>query len=207
MSRKEHWNRVYAAKGPEDVSWHQDRPSLSLRLIENSGMPLDGGVIDVGGGASALAHHLVRAGYSHVAVLDLSAAALDHARQRAGAEAGRIEWIEADVTAFTPARAFGVWHDRAVFHFLTDRADRAKYVEALNRALRPGGHVILATFSPDGPAQCSGLPVRRYDAASIGAELGDGFELLEHIDETHLTPWQAEQQFRYFHFRKRSGLP
>ncbi len=207
MKLKEHWNHVYETKTPEDVSWHQSQPDVSLHLIANSAVPLENGVIDVGGGTSALAQCLLKAGYSHVAVLDISAAALAQTKHHLGADADKIEWIEADITCFTPSRAYGIWHDRAVFHFLTEQADRAKYRQAMDNTLLPDAHVILATFAPDGPEKCSGLPVRRYDAASISLELGEEYELLEQLDETHVTPWQSEQKFCYFHFKKRNGMP
>jgi SAM-dependent methyltransferase len=205
MNRKEHWNEIYETKGADDVSWFQRSPSISLSLIQASGVEPSTGVIDVGGGASALAEHLLEAGYFNLAVLDISAAALTHARERMGANAAKIEWIEADITRFAPSRQFGVWHDRAVFHFLTDHSDRRSYIDAMTRALLPGGHAIIATFALDGPENCSGLEVVRYDAPAIAAELGDGFKLVEQVDETHHTPWDTEQRFSYFHFAKGTG--
>ena len=135
-----------------------------------------------------------------LAVLDISAAALALARQRLNARAGDVEWFEADVTEFNPPRQFNLWHDRAVFHFLTGKADRQKYAQTLKRTLAFNGHVIIATFTIDGPLKCSGLPVARYDASAISAELGNEFQLLEQVDETHLTPWSTEQKFSYFRF-------
>lgn len=207
MNRKEHWNHVYEANPPDDVSWYQRSPAISLRLIQASGVDPGAGVIDVGGGASVLAEHLLEVGYSNLAVLDISAAALAHAKERMGANAAKIEWIEADITRFAPSHQFGTWHDRAVFHFLTDHSDRRSYVEAMTRTLLPGGHAIIATFALDGPEKCSGLEVVRYDAPTIAAELGDRFELVEHVDETHLTPWNTEQRFNYFHFVKTNSQP
>ena len=203
MRSQEHWNEIYETKTPDDVSWYQRSPAISLRIIQTSGVDPSTGVIDVGGGASALAEHLLEAGYSYLAVLDISAAALVHARQRMGANAAKVEWIEADITRFAPSRQFGVWHDRAVFHFLTDHSDRWSYVEAMTHTLLPGGHAIIATFALDGPEKCSGLEVVRYDAPAIAAELGGDFELVEQVDETHITPWDTEQRFSYFHFVKR----
>jgi ubiquinone/menaquinone biosynthesis C-methylase UbiE len=208
MNRKEHWEQVYQTKAPDDVSWFQTRPAISLKLIEASGVGKDAGVIDVGGGASVLVDFLLDAGFSKLAVLDISAAALEHARRRLGKRADSEEWLEADVTTFQPARQYGLWHDRAVFHFLTDQADRQKYVQTLKRTLTPGGHVIIATFAIDGPPKCSGLEVARYDAASICAELGTEFHLVEQASEIHTTPWQTEQKFGYFRFaRKNAPLP
>ena len=205
MNRKEHWNQVYETKSPDDVSWYQRSPSTSLSLIRASGMAPDSGVIDVGGGASSVAELLLEAGYSNLAVLDISAAALAHARERMGANAAKIEWIEADITRFAPSHQFGVWHDRAVFHFLTDHSNRRSYVDAMTRTLLHGGHAIIATFALDGPEKCSGLEVARYDGPTIAAELGNGFKLVEQVDETHHTPWDTEQRFSYFHFVKTSS--
>ena len=205
MNRKDHWEQVYQTKAPDDVSWFQTRPAISLKLIESSGVGKDAGVIDVGGGASVLVDFLLDAGFSKLAVLDLSAAALEHARRRLGKRADSVEWLEADVTTFEPPRRFGLWHDRAVFHFLTDKADRQKYVETLKRTLTSNGHVIIATFAIDGPLKCSGLDVARHDAPSISAELGAGFRLVEQVDETHTTPWGTEQKFSYFRFARNAA--
>jgi 2-polyprenyl-3-methyl-5-hydroxy-6-metoxy-1,4-benzoquinol methylase len=161
-------------------------------------------IIDVGGGASVLVDHLLEAGYSRVAVLDISNTALSHARKRLGERATLVQWIEADVTAFVAPHLFALWHDRAVFHFLTHSSDRCQYVDALKRALVPTGHLIMATFAANGPQTCSGLDVCRYDAESIRREMGEEFRLLEHVDETHHTPSGAEQAFTYYRFRRRS---
>lgn len=205
MNPQDHWNQVYQTKTPEDVSWFQPRPEVSLRLIAATGISKADGVIDVGGGASVLVDFLVTDGFKQLAVLDISAAALEHAKQRLGSRAVEVTWFEADVTQFNPPHRFGLWHDRAVFHFLTNEADRRKYVEALTRTLTPDGHVIIATFAKDGPLKCSGLDVCRYDAASICAELGPRFKLMEQMDETHITPWETQQKFSYFRFNQQSG--
>ena len=198
MNRQEHWNQVYQTKGTDDVSWYQRRPDLSLALIAASGVSKDAGIIDVGGGASTLVDFLLDDGCTRLAVLDLSGMALSHSRSRLGARASAVEWFEADVTSFTPPRRFGLWHDRAVFHFLTTVDDRKGYVAALRRTLQPGGAVVISTFALDGPPKCSGLDVMRYDEQSILAELGSEFRLQEVRPETHITPWQAEQRFIYF---------
>lgn len=205
MNREEHWNQVYQTKPPDDVSWFQPRPTTSLRLIEACGVGKSDGIIDVGGGASVLVDFLLDAGYSQLAVLDISAAALDHAKGRLGARADAVDWFAADVTTFVPTRQFGLWHDRAVFHFLTDTADRQKYVEAMKRTLTPEGHVVIATFATDGPEKCSGLSVCRYDAPAMSAELGAEFQLVEQVNETHVTPWSTEQRFSYFRFARRAS--
>jgi hypothetical protein len=201
MNRTEHWNEVYQTKAPDDVSWYQPRPDLSLALITATGVPKHSGIIDVGGGASTLVDCLLDADYSSLAVLDISGAALKHSRARLGDRATAVEWFETEVTSFAPPHRFTVWHDRAAFHFLTDPADRRGYVSTLKRTLEPGGHVIIATFAIDGPAQCSGLPVVRYDDVSVAAELGSAFTLRELRRETHITPWRTEQRFIYFRFQ------
>jgi ubiquinone/menaquinone biosynthesis C-methylase UbiE len=205
MNRKEHWNQVYQTKASDDVSWFQPRPEVSLRLIAATGIGKGDGVIDVGGGASTLVDFLVTDGFNPLAVLDISAAALEHAKQRLTRRSGEVEWFEADVTQFNLPHRFGLWHDRAVFHFLTSETDRRKYVETLTRTLTPEGHVIIATFAKDGPLKCSGLDVCRYDAASLCAELGPRFKLMEQVDETHITPWEAQQKFSYFRFKQQPG--
>jgi 2-polyprenyl-3-methyl-5-hydroxy-6-metoxy-1,4-benzoquinol methylase len=201
MNRQEHWNQVYQTKGTDDVSWYQRRPDLSLALIAASGVSKDAGIIDVGGGASTLVDFLLDDGYARLAVLDLSGAALSHSRSRLGARASTVEWFEADVTSFTPPHRFGLWHDRAVFHFLTAAVDRRGYVATLRQTVQPGGTVVISTFALDGPPKCSGLDVMRYDEQSILAELGAEFQLHEVRRETHITPWQSEQRFIYFRFQ------
>jgi SAM-dependent methyltransferase len=202
---KAHWERVYAERAPSEVSWYQRAPALSLALVERSGVAKDDPIIDVGGGASTLVDHLLAAGYQRAAVLDISARALDHARARLGAAAERVEWYEADVTDFTPPHRFALWHDRAVFHFLTEETQRQAYLRSLNEALLPDGQVIIAAFGQGGPTKCSGLDVVRYNPVSLGAVLGDGFRLVEAVSETHLTPAGKTQRFEYHHFARRRG--
>ena len=203
MSRKSHWEKVYGEKPVDQVSWFQAEPRVSLALIEAAGLGKQDRIIDIGGGASVLVDFLLQRGYRHPAVLDISAAALAHARARLGARADQVEWQESDVTEFTPAREFSLWHDRAVFHFLTHAADRVKYRQVLESALLPRGQVIIATFAKGGPEKCSGLDIVQYDAASLGAELGPGFELLETREEIHHTPRATDQLFTYFRLRRR----
>lgn len=198
--RKAHWENIYKDKSALEVSWYQSEPLLSLRLIHNAQLASDAAIIDVGGGASVLIDHLCDEGCSNVAVLDISANALACAKERLGDKAKNVEWFDEDVTSFNPPHPFSLWHDRAVFHFLTDSSDRHSYVEVLNRALISGGHLIIAAFAIGGPEKCSGLDIVQYDAEKLKAELGDGFELLEELTELHLTPSNAEQQFSYFHF-------
>ena len=202
--RTTHWQNVYATKGEAEVSWYQDSPTISLDLIRAAAPDRDAAIIDIGGGASRLVDALLQHGYRDVAVLDLSANALDAAKTRLGDAASRADWIVADATTWRPPKTYQVWHDRAAFHFLTDPADRAAYIARLRSALAPGGHVIIATFAPDGPEKCSGLPVQRHDSASLLAELGPEFTLIETRRETHHTPWDSTQAFQFSRFRRRS---
>jgi SAM-dependent methyltransferase len=197
---KDHWESVYAAKGDAEVSWTEAELRRSLALIADV-CPPPGQVIDVGGGTSALAGRLLDAGYA-VAVLDISEAALVRSRERLGERAEDIRWIAADITARPVLGQFDVWHDRAVFHFLTDPADRAAYVSLLARTVPCGGHAVIATFAMDGPERCSGLHVRRYDPATLAAELGPAFALVTFARETHVTPWGKPQSFQYSVFRR-----
>lgn len=195
--RKNHWDRVYAAKGPTELSWYQPVPSRSLALIRATGTPLISPILDVGGGTSTLVDHLLDAGYEDVSVLDIAGSALDQARARLGAATGQVNWVEAEITKFEPLRAYAVWHDRAVFHFLTERAERERYLEVLRRALQPRGHFVLATFGPEGPTRCSGLKVQRYSVEQVGALLGRDFQLRTHVLDEHRTPMGTAQQFLY----------
>ena len=196
--QKTHWENVYRTKRPNEVSWYQREPSLSLELIARAVPAPSARIIDVGGGASTLVDGLLHAGYSNLSVLDLSATALAEARQRLGDLASRVQWLEADVLSATlPETAFDLWHDRAVFHFLTNPADRAAYVAQVRRAVRPGGHVLVATFAEDGPQKCSGLPVARYSAEALHHEFDGGFELIDSARELHVTPGGFTQSFQY----------
>jgi SAM-dependent methyltransferase len=202
-SDKTHWDRVYAQRGDDELSWYQRHAARSLALIEACAVGKQGAIIDVGGGASGLVGDLLSNGYANLWVLDISARALDAARDRLGAAADRVHWLVADVTAAAlPPQAFDVWHDRAVFHFLTDAAQRAAYVERAFASLKPRGHLIMATFAEDGPERCSGLPVARYDAAQLAAVFGDAWELLHTEKERHKTPGGGTQRFRYFHLQR-----
>jgi SAM-dependent methyltransferase len=198
MDPGEHWERIYRTKSPTDVSWYQSAARLSLDLIKRAALDLSTPIIDVGGGASTLVDGLLEAGYEAVTVLDLAPAGLALARQRLGNREGRVTWMVADVLGVPlPASAYGVWHDRAVFHFLTAAGDRARYVEQVRRAVRPGGHVIVASFGPDGPKRCSGLEVVRYTPESMHGEFGQGFRLLQSVREDHHTPSGSTQPFVY----------
>lgn len=204
MTTKDHWEKIYTAKQPDQVSWYQAQPQVSLSLIRLTGVALDAPIIDVGGGASTLVDFLLDTGYSQVTVFDIAAAALETARARLGSRASRAAWIEGDILqADLPASGYSLWHDRAVFHFLTRPQDRARYVEVVRRALKPGGHIIVASFAPDGPPQCSGLDVMRYSPDGLHGEFGDDFTLLQSQGETHQTPFGTVQKFVYCYCRKR----
>jgi len=203
MQTSEHWERVYATKSADTVSWYQRRASLSLDLIGRSGIAAGARIIDVGGGASPLAGDLLAAGYTDVTVLDVSARALAGAAARLGAHAERVTWIESDLLAYAwPEHAYDLWHDRAVFHFLTAPGARRTYQQAVLRALRPGGCMVVATFAEDGPEHCSGLPVVRYAPNELHACFGRNFELLAHEREVHWTPAGREQPFTWCLFRR-----
>ena len=206
MQSREHWEQVYTTKAATGVSWFQEHAHQSVQLIHQTGVARDAGIIDVGGGASTLVDDLLSDGYSNLAVLDLSEAALSTAKERLGAPASDIAWLVGDITRVElPRHAYAVWHDRAVFHFLTTREEREAYVRAVLRAVKPGGHVIVATFAEDGPEKCSGLPVMRYSADGLHAEFGAPFTLLKQEREEHHTPAGAVQKFVYCLCRKESN--
>ncbi len=206
MTDKAHWDRIYAGKADEALSWYQRHADRSLALIEATGLGRDAAIIDVGGGASTLVADLLHRGYSKLWVLDISSAALAAARRRLGDDAERVHWVDADVTRVElPPDHFDIWHDRAVFHFLTGAEERDAYVAQASAALRPGGHLIIATFAEDGPEQCSGLPVARYDAQTLQAAFGDAWALLHTETEAHRTPAGVLQRFRYCHLQRRES--
>ena len=203
MQPKNHWEHVYSTKKTESVSWFQEHAEQSMRLIRGTGVPYSAGIIDVGGGASTLVDDLLSSGYCAVSVLDLAAAALSVAKARLGERASEVQWTEGDITkVLLPVHAFDVWHDRAVFHFLTSKEDREAYVDTVLRSVKPGGHVIVATFAEDGPIQCSGLPVMRYGPSELHAEFGSPFSLVQHEREEHHTPFGTVQKFVYCYCRK-----
>ena len=182
MQSKEHWENVYSTKAADAVSWFQRHAEHSLRLIHDTKIPKSAAIIDVGGGASVLVDNLLAEGYSNITVLDISGAALNATKQRLRADAERVRWIEADITcAPLDTGAYHLWHDRAAFHFLTDPDERKIYVETMSRAVKSGGHVIVATFAEDGPTKCSGLPVMRYSAEGLRSQFGNQFTLVEHV--------------------------
>jgi len=203
MDRKEHWEGVYSSKRAERLGWYKAQLQPSLDWIRGLELPLDAPIIDVGGGASTLIDDLLVAGHTAVTVLDISENALSLLRERLGNEAKNVDWIVSDITtAELPARHFGLWHDRAVFHFLVDHDQQQRYRRNLLHALRPGGHLIVGTFATEAPPKCSGLPVRRYDHASLAETIGDEFELLHNHKEMHVTPGGVEQMYLYCHFHR-----
>lgn len=204
-ARTRHWTDVYDRKAPSEVSWYQSSPKVSLELIAASGVKPSAPVIDVGGGASTLVDHLLDLGYSDVTVLDIAASALEASKARLDDRAREVAWVVADATRWRPSKTYALWHDRAVFHFLTDPADRRAYVSTLEAGVTAGGQLVIATFAPDGPEMCSGLPVVRYDARSLGAELGSNFEFCEERREEHTTPAGRTQAFLYQRYRRRAA--
>lgn len=203
MENKTHWENIYHTKESVQVSWYQLHPHLSLQYIRNTGAGRTANIIDVGGGASTLVDHLLDDGFQQITVLDISKEALEVAAQRLAQRAKLVTWLEADITKITlPHHKYDVWHDRAVFHFLTNPQDREAYVKTVENAVKPGGHVIVATFASDGPDKCSGLEVSRYDPQSLHHEFGSGFELLDSTQENHQTPFGTEQKFIYCYCRK-----
>ncbi len=203
--RKQHWENIYSTRASDEVSWFQSKPTLSLRLIRDSRISPEQPVIDVGGGASVLVDELLKMGFTAVTVLDIATAALEVSRKRLGAQSEQVNWLEADVTDFTLPRPVSLWHDRAVFHFLTNPADRQAYIKSLKKHLAEDGTAIIATFSPEGPKQCSNLDIVQYDAPKICEQLGSDFQLQQAIEEVHVTPSGARQCFNYFVFGYRNS--
>jgi trans-aconitate methyltransferase len=201
MDARQHWQEVYSSRTEDTVSWFQHSPDLSLSLIAATNLAFSDPIIDVGGGASRLVDRLVIAGYRDISVLDIASAAMQRSRARLGPAAERVRWLAADITRWQPTRGHALWHDRAVFHFLTEPEQRLAYRRALEAGLRPGGTAIIASFAPDGPERCSGLPVRRYSPGSLSEEFGSAFRLTDSRTEEHLTPAGKLQRFQYSVFR------
>lgn len=204
--RKAHWERVYEAKPAEELSWHEEQPRVSMRMLRLARIGGEDAIIDVGAGASRFVDSLLLQGYRDVTVMDISESALSVSQERLQEKASAVDWLVADVLEFEPSRRFELWHDRAVFHFLTRAEDRRRYLDTLRKALGKGGHLLLATFALDGPDRCSGLPVERYDAAKLLAVLGGDFRLIEQSLETHITPAGIEQRFVYFLIKHSGAL-
>jgi SAM-dependent methyltransferase len=202
VTRKTHWETVYGAKTPEQLTWYQATPRLSLEMVSDAALPYTAAIIDVGGGASTLADHLLAEGYLDISVLDIASSALAAAEARLGPRAGDVHWIEGDILDVELSRRYDLWHDRAVFHFLVDEAERQRYVAAVRSALKVGGHLIVATFAPTGPTRCSNLDVVRYAPDELGDVLGQGFHLVRSEAESHVTPWGSSQEFVFCHFHR-----
>ncbi len=205
-TRQEHWDKVFATKLEEAVSWFQAVPETSLRLIRACGLPKEAVILDVGAGSSRLADTLLAEGYSNIALLDVAAAALERTRARLGGKGRSVRFIVADIAAWRPDVAVDLWHDRAVLHFLTEPRDRAAYADALRQAVKPGGYVLISGFAPTGPEQCSGLPILRVDPGAIATLLGPGFDLLDAFEEDHQTPSGSQQRFVFTRFQRHPPL-
>ena len=203
IDRQKHWNDTYSAKAENQVSWFQVKPERSLALITACARDYAAPIIDIGGGASRLADELLALGYGDITVLDIAEAGLARSQARLGAQAEKLSWIVADVTQWQPQRAWQVWHDRAVFHFLTEPEAQDAYIAALKRGTAAGSSVIMATFALNGPERCSSLPVQRYSPATLGQRLGADFALYAEHEECHATPFGTNQQFQYAAFRRR----
>lgn len=200
---KTHWENIYTVKKPDEVSWYRAHLDHSLEMILQTGVKKDGAIIDVGGGSSTLVDDLLEAGFSNLSVLDISGNAIKTSKTRLGERSLEVKWIEADITEVSlPEDHYDVWHDRAVFHFLTAPDDRKKYVELVMRSLKVGGHIIVAAFGLDGPAKCSGLDVVKYSPETMHEEFGDGFNLVKSRNETHRTPFNTTQEFIYCYCQK-----
>jgi ubiquinone/menaquinone biosynthesis C-methylase UbiE len=202
MNKKSHWENVYQTKGVDQVSWYREHLDNSLQMILQTNVEKDAAIIDVGGGSSTLVDDLLNAGFIDVSVLDISAKALKNSKNRLGKENESVDWIEADITEVVlPENQYDVWHDRAVFHFLTAENDRRKYVESVKKSLKIGGHIIIASFGLNGPKKCSGLDIVRYSPDSMHSEFGKSFDLVKSISETHETPFDTTQEFIYCYCR------
>ena len=199
---KQHWDQVFTTKSPQEVSWTQDKPSLSLSIIASLALPKNSPIIDVGGGESLLVDHLLALGYTDISVLDISAEALARSKERLGSKADEVKWIVADITQFKPKRPYTLWHDRAVFHFLTEQKDIQYYVNTVRESVNE--HLLLSTFSLDGPLKCSGLPITQYSVQSLTDIVSSSFDLVKFEEEVHTTPFKTTQAFLYCLFNRRA---
>jgi ubiquinone/menaquinone biosynthesis C-methylase UbiE len=202
LGRQAQWENIYKITEARELSWFQADPAISLDLIRATGLKTGASIIDVGGGTSCLVDALLDNGFAAITVLDISEKALATTKARLGAQSDKVKWIVTDVTVWQPSETYDIWHDRAAFHFLTDSKDQAAYAERVLMAVRPGGHVIIGTFAPDGPERCSGLPVARHDAASLGEILGPSFELIGSRNQRHQTPMGTIERYQFSRFRR-----
>jgi hypothetical protein len=205
MSNAEHWDKVYGSKSPAEVSWFEASPTISLELVARAGVRFDAPIIDIGAGASTFVDALLARGYLDVTLLDVAASAFGASRERLVAHAKHVHYVVSDITQWSPTRTYGLWHDRAMFHFLVAPTDRQAYKRALGKALEPGAKAIIATFALDGPERCSGLPVQRYSAMTLAKELGDVLRLVDARPHLHRTPAGATQSFVYGLFERTGG--
>jgi ubiquinone/menaquinone biosynthesis C-methylase UbiE len=200
--RKSHWENVFQTKQLTEVSWYQARPDISLDYLHGFQLPKSAKIIDVGGGDSLLVDHLIAEGYEDVTVLDISANALERAKARLGDVASKVKWVVSDAAAFKPSVQYDFWHDRAAFHFFTEEEDILKYIKTVQQSVRPGGYLVLGTFSENGPEKCSGLPVKQYNEASMKERLQAFFEKVKCLTVKHLTPSEKVQEFLFCGFRR-----
>jgi 16S rRNA A1518/A1519 N6-dimethyltransferase RsmA/KsgA/DIM1 with predicted DNA glycosylase/AP lyase activity len=202
-NRWQHWEHIYQTKSPEEVSWTQTEPRISLEMIRRAALPKDAPIVDIGGGDSRLVDFLLKEDYNNVSVLDISRAALERARARLGEAASKVQWIHGDVLEWTPTQQYALWHDRAAFHFLRDPDEQNKYLNLLSQSV--AGQAIIGTFSVNGPIKCSGLEIQQYNAQTMSALFEQhGFEKLECLNDTHTTPFGTTQEFVFCRFRKKS---
>ena len=201
-AKKEHWEKVYHSKQANEVSWTQEVPRTSLDFIDSFKLSKTAHIIDVGGGDSKLVDFLLAEGFENITVLDISANALEKAKERLGDKASKVKWVTTDVTAFEPSEAFDVWHDRATFHFLTTKEQIVKYLSVARHSLKHGGYSVIGTFSDNGPEKCSGLPVKQYSEETLVRELNAGFEKIKCVNENHITPFNTVQNFLFCSFRR-----
>jgi len=200
LNKKQHWETIYETKSPEQVSWTQEVPKTSLDFIYSFGADKKARIIDIGGGDSKLVDYLLDNGYENITVLDISAKALDRAKDRLGDKAAKVNWVVSDVTEFAPDTAFDIWHDRATFHFLTTKEQVAKYLDIAKQSVN--GYMTIGTFSTNGPTKCSGLDIQQYDEQTLTAELENGFDKLKCITEDHTTPFNTTQNFLFCSFKR-----
>lgn len=206
FNRKDHWEKIYTTKELKDVSWYQPIPETSLNFLKQFNLPKSAKIIDIGGGDSFLVDHLIANGYQDITILDISAAALDRAKQRLMEKADKVKWIVADASTFIPTERYDFWHDRAAFHFFTEEADINNYMQVLANGIKPNGKLVLGTFSEKGPLKCSGMPIKQYSEASMTNRLKAIFDKIKCITLDHTTPFNTIQNFIFCSFQKKHGL-
>ena len=202
MNRKKHWEEIYTTKDLQDVSWYQMMPVTSLNLITSSNLPKDAAIIDIGGGDSFLVDHLLDLGYKDITVLDISQQAIDKAKKRLGERQTEVTWIVTDITDFTSQKRYDLWHDRACFHFLTEKKEVAAYHKVITKSLKMQGVLVLGTFSKTGPLKCSGLDIQQYDEEDLKQVFSDQFEIIDCVKSVHATPSNSIQNYVFCRFKK-----